>query len=471
VPSGDPTAPSIRDLKGYRVYRGASSGFTADLWSRIVDETVVTALANPQYPDTSVVNCRSYFYKLSAVDACGTESAVTSSVAANGYTDLNPLPPANAQAFITGLNQNTISWQAVTKDEKNNSITIDRYRIYRSSVVPSSTDVTTLSYSQIGEVTAATSYPDNAAPSLAAGYTYYYVVTALDDCPHESAYSDPTAPTCVFLGTVAISSPANNASVAGVVPINVSVTGGGLESYKDLTLIFYNETLGTSTTRTDGSSGPTWSYNWLANPPGPYTITAIVTNSTGCPKVVSIHVAAGTDVGCCLSPPNPNLDPVTLTCTGTVKNSECKEVSYTMINNNCLTKVRIDQMTITWDDVTTKDAKLSDIKFTTSVAGTTTGIIGTFSPPEKSPAIKVFSTPQPSIGILSSSTNPLLVTYVYNQVMSLKLKGNFLRNSLTTEFKYTLLDSSDLPTSISGTCGPGASGGAIFDNLIVEQHD
>ena len=196
-----------------------------------------------------------------------------------------------------------------------------------------------------------------------------------------------------------------------------------------------------------------------------------MTNSTGCPKVVSIHVAAGTDVGCCLSPPNPNLDPVTLTCTGTTKNQKCKEVTYTMINNNCLTKVRVDQTVITWDNVTTNDPKLSDIKFTTSVSGTTTGIIGTFSPPSTSPATKVFSTPQPSIGILSNSANPLLVSYTFNQVMSSKSKGNFLQNTLTTEFRYTLLDSADLPTSISGTCGPGASGGAIFDNLIVEQHD
>jgi len=396
-------------------------------------------------------------------------------VAGAATSTVNPEAPINAQAFLAGAGRARVTWEAVKRDVDGHAITIDTYKVYRSGLERLDADPDSLEFYPLDTATGAVEYIDNSAPTLIDGYTVYYKVSAIDDCYHESALSNAAAPACAFLGDVAFATPTDGQPVAGVVPVRVVVSGGGTETYAKIALEFYHETQGTvmhSVELPPPSPLPAagqpwvWNYDWLASPPGPYTITATVANSDGCTRSKSIHVAAGTDVGCCLSPPNPDLDPVLLLCTGPGNiQVECKEVTYSIINNNCLTAVRIDQMDITWTNDTGNNPKLSGIKFDGS-------LVANFSPLAPGPsATKVFAEPQPSIGIDRSSANPLDVTYVYDQVMSEKHGNIYQRNSLTTTYSYTLLDSAGDPTQITGQCGPGASAGELFDNLIVQQHN
>jgi hypothetical protein len=67
------------DLGGYNVYRGTQSGFTAGPSNRIASGVVVS-----QFTDTGLSPGTSYFYRVTAVDTSGNESAV--SVEAAGTT-------------------------------------------------------------------------------------------------------------------------------------------------------------------------------------------------------------------------------------------------------------------------------------------------------------------------------------------------------------------------------------------------
>ena len=91
-----------------------------------------------------------------------------------------------------------------------------------------------------------------------------------------------------------------------------------------------------------------------------------------------------------------------------------------------------------------------------------------FSGASTSPATNVFSAPKPSVDISRNSSNPVDVTYVFDQVTSDRIGPNFFRDSMFTDFKFRLLDSTGSETSITGEC---STGGGSFANMIVEQHN
>jgi hypothetical protein len=202
--------------------------------------------------------------------------------------------------------------------------------------------------------------------------------------------------------------------------------------------------------------GPSWVYNWLADPPGPYTITATVYNSFGCGKTAEIDVAAGYDVGCCLSPPNPELKPIVLTCEGR-GSAKCGTLEYEIINNNCLTAVAIERMAVRWKDVTGNDPKLAGVLFDRSLIWNAISL--------GSPATNTFSDPKPSIGIERDATDPVVVNYVFDKNMAERTPDGAQRNLLTTTYGFRLLDETGAPTSITGVCGPETG---MFDAMIVE---
>ena len=458
-PAGDPTAPQVRDMLGYRVHRGPTNGFNNPGTVMIADESIVQNRTNPGFTDTSVVNCRSYHYWVQAVDACGVTSSESASASGNSTTTTLPRAPEGLQVFYARLGIR-LTWEPVTKDVSDADITIDSYNVYRSPLVPDNValpgdrlapDAGTFTY--IGTAVGANAYIDTF--TVPTGYTVYYTVAALDDCGNLSAQAEPANPECAFVGDVYFESPAHNTPVVGVVPIVIRA-GASAVVYRGLTLEFIHELTGATRQVEILTPGPIWRYEWLADPPGPYTIIATVTNDQDCSKSSSIHVAAGTDVGCCLSQANPDMNPIELTCTGG-GNAKCATVSYEIINNNCLTAVAVESMSVDWQDVTTLSPYLTGVFFDGSP-------IWSVTPASAQPAATMFSDPKPSIDVSRNSTFPVQVTYTYTQNMSNKIGQTWFQNTLTTSYRYRLLDETGAETSITGTCGPSTG---MFGSMIV----
>ncbi len=451
VPAADPLAPLCRDLAGYRVYRGDTSA-TGPL---LVNESVVQAPGNPPYIDAATVNCHTYYYKLSAVDTCGVESALTTAFSGRATTSIAPNTPINVQAFKLSASHASVTWSAVVKDVSNNDITIKGYDVYRSGVMKKWDDPATAVFAStpIGS-SATTSYDDFAMPALNPTETVYYVVKAKDECVNYSAASAVAQPVCPFSGTVTISPPADGGIVAGVVPTTVTVVSG-TDTYIGVTVTYTHATSGLTRTFTSATAGTTWTDSgWLASPTGVYTITATVTNSIGCQSTASISVTAGSAVGCCLS-----IYPTTTTtatCAGGA--TKCKEVSYRIGNDRCLTSVSVLSMAVGWTDYSGNKPRWQTAKFngtTIAAAGSwvTTYVAGTN---EVGLATKTnFSAPSPQVPYATpmTGTNTTNVTYVFDKATD---SGSGVNQKLdvfgTNQFVFTLLDSTGTPSGITTTC-------------------
>ena len=156
------TANTEPDLAGYNVYRsGAATGPFAKLNTALVTTT--------SFSDANAPVGTSY-YRLTAVDATGNESAQTASVSAIRPDTVAPAIPSGLTA--TGAaGGNTLAWTANTEPD------LAGYNVYRSAA-------TTGPFTKLNAalVTAAT-FNDTAAPVG----TSYYRVTAVDATGNESA--------------------------------------------------------------------------------------------------------------------------------------------------------------------------------------------------------------------------------------------------------------------------------------------
>ncbi|HEX5043975.1 MAG TPA: hypothetical protein VFV75_13775, partial [Candidatus Polarisedimenticolaceae bacterium] len=208
--------------------------------------------------------------------------------------------------------------------------------------------------------------------------------------------------------------------------------------------------------------GP-WAVTWTPTRPGPWTLTATLTNSTGCTGSTSVSITVSPTVACCLTP-QPIGSPTNVTCrTTNPPNTQCTEVTYFMKNNNCLTAVAIDAMTVTWNNIVGNDPLLNSVWFDRGLAGQQQiwNAAGA-----SSPASTTFTGTRPVIPVGRDTFNPMKVTYIFSKVMSDKQGTTFRRNTMTTTWSFELLDVDGNPTAITGSCGPG-----IFDNLLLEQHN
>jgi prepilin-type N-terminal cleavage/methylation domain-containing protein len=457
VPAADPIAPTIRDLAGYRVYRGDTSSVTTVAANRVADETAVKPPNNPPFNDATTINCHTYFYKVTAVDTCGLESASTSAFSGSATTSTAPAAPTNVQAFLLGASKATVSWSAVTKDVNNSPITIGAYDVYRSGVMlktdPSSSAV--FGSTPLATVTGgATTYADNAVPVMTVLQTVYYMVKAKDECVNYSAPSNVAQAVCAFSGTVAITTPADGATVAGVVPVTVTVTGG-TDTYTGVTITYTHSTAGLTRTYTSATVGTSWTDSgWLANPAGAYTITATVTNATGCSSSITISVNAGSVVGCCL-----DLYPTTLSqisCSS--GNAKCKQVTYQMGNARCLTSVQVQTMTVGWVDYTNTKPNWSTAQFNgvnIANAGSWTTTYGSGTNPAGMATKNNFSAPLPTVPYINPTTAATAtnVTYVFNQATDSGNGNNRIVDVFSTNsYVFTLLDSAGNPSGITTTC-------------------
>jgi len=454
VPAADPMAPLIRDLAGYRIYRGDTSGVTATAGNLLANESVVRAPGMPPYDDTTTINCHAYYYRVTAVDTCGLESAATAVFSGQSTSSIPPNAPQNVQAFVVGSDV-TVSWTAVTKDTSGANVTIKEYDVYRSRVMPRSDPLSSVTFPSTPIATVSgTSYTDTSVPGRGASETIYYMVRAKDECVNVSADSDITQATCAFSGTVVIDTPIEGSVVAGPVTTTVSVVGG-TDTYTGVTITYTHASSGLTRTFTSTTTGTTWTDNmWLAMPTGPYTITATVTNSTGCSSSTSVGVNAGSSAGCCLS-----IYPTTTTtatcASGTLK---CKEVSYRMGNDHCLTAVSLLSMTVQWTDYSNNHPRWQTAKFNgtaiAAVGSWVTTYVGLTN--EVGIATKTnFTAPSPEVAYLNPMTpgNTTLVTYVFDNFTDSKVGSTRYADVFdTNSFVFTLLDSAGSPSGITTTC-------------------
>jgi type II secretory pathway pseudopilin PulG len=287
---GDPESqlpdPLARDIGGYRVYRGLSSGFTTSSSNRIGDETDALALPDPVWVDSETINCQEYYYKITAVDQCGTESNPTGAISGAAWTDINPVPPLNVSAFFQGTGIEA-RWDASREDVDGNPITIDDYKVFRTMPMPDTAPppAPPSGFFYVGTVTGSRTYTDNVL--FPVGQTVWYYVTARDRCSPVNE-SDPSAlaqPICTFSGDVTVQQPAYNEKVWNLTDFTVAVVGG-TGTYGAARLEFLHEGSGTVVHQDElMQPGPVWTFNYTFHPSsgvpvnfptGTYTVTAEV---------------------------------------------------------------------------------------------------------------------------------------------------------------------------------------------------
>jgi len=190
----------------YDVFRTTTSGSG---YARIA-----TGITDISYTDTGLTDGTTYYYVVTALDACGDEGAYSSEVSATPQV----AAPGNLTA-TAAYTQASLSWSG--------SLQAASYTVYRSTSSGGG-------YSQIASGITDTSYTDF---GLIDGRTYYYVVTAVDAHGNESAYSAEVSATpqmeapsnltaCADEGQIALSwDPVNNA--AGYTVLKSTASGSG----------------------------------------------------------------------------------------------------------------------------------------------------------------------------------------------------------------------------------------------------
>jgi prepilin-type N-terminal cleavage/methylation domain-containing protein len=295
APSGDPLAPRIRDLAGYRLYSHSNSTVALTEENRVADETVLTASLSQPYLDTPLVACLDRYYVLTAVDTCGNESAPTpfsrGRVADSG---VKPQPPGYAQAHFVGGGGNTaqVKWRQISQDVSGRDIKIERYEVFRSAPIDGALPADSAAWDPTPlAVVYANSYLDAAVPALASGEVVYYRVIGGDSCRNDSDPSSPAKLECAFQGDVGFVTPRDGQSLSG--SVSTTVTAPQCTDCIAVTITYVHSTKGLQRKYTSSTPATSWTdTGWSAVPHGDYTITATVTNTAGCVETQTIFVTA-----------------------------------------------------------------------------------------------------------------------------------------------------------------------------------
>jgi fibronectin type 3 domain-containing protein len=177
--------------------------------------------------------------------------------------DTQPPGPPSGLAATGGVGSVGLTWSPAT-----DNVGVAGYRIYRSTTsgfTPSSANL-------VGS-TAATSFTDN----VPAG-TYYYLVTAFDAAGNEGAPSNQASATATAdtqPPTVAITSPAAGATVAG--SVSLTATASDNVAVASVQFLLDGNPLGSAIT----AAPYTYSWNSLSASNGPHTLTAIAKDAAG----------------------------------------------------------------------------------------------------------------------------------------------------------------------------------------------
>lgn len=290
---------TVRDLVGYRLYRSTTSAFTPAGTPPAPNGTLIAAETSPptpptlpatatSYSDGTVVNCRPYYYSLKATDSSCNNMSATMGSSVNGQSTSTTLPsaPTSVQTSRSSPTSVGVSWTGVTSDTASVPITIDTYKIFRAQLnLNDNPEANEGLFTYIGtSAPAAVSYVDGGAPPDTNGKRLWYKVSAIDDCPNESAKSTGTEALCPFPGTIN----ATPASSSGLDPspktVTVTATGDTF-AQANLTILTQGGLLDENNTITSGSP---WVFTWTPNHgAGTYVATITVTSTAGCSSSIT----------------------------------------------------------------------------------------------------------------------------------------------------------------------------------------
>ena len=212
----------IRDLQGYKIYRDSKADFIPSNQTNLI---ATLTNGRTHHVDHNAANCKTYFYRIVAVDGCGVTSSPSQPAEGRAETSVPPSSPDKLEARHASREQNRLSWEPVRSDIDGRNIHVDRYNIYRygSLLSLSATALNTALFSLIGSVAdGATSYleslsqPDQS--DLLRGGHFYYAITAADVCGNESARSLPVPLSCQSNASVD-GTPLNGDVASGIVPL------------------------------------------------------------------------------------------------------------------------------------------------------------------------------------------------------------------------------------------------------------
>jgi len=440
----------IRDLKGYRVYKGATSGFNPNNPSQVIQSWDANSIAYNvnALTDPAVVNCRQYYYKIQGEDLCGVTGAFSGASDGASTTNVPPEAPTTVVATDMGLGIHNVTWSRVTTDTDAppSNITIDKYSIYRA-VVDTGNDPNLASYAQVwsGIMSnpASPAFQDPNVPPLPPLKSYYYKIRALDDCPGNA--SAPSLPAeaihCNFGGSVAIGiSPGGN-PVVGSQTITLTASGVPIQSTQ---LVIRSVATGTVVFNQVDSVAPyQFTWNSASVPAGQdYQIVGIMTNTSGCSETASTTVTTVTAVACCISPTNPNLYPTT----GSLKSNEM----FFDIVNNCGEDVNIQYTGIEFSNNAGQNALFDEFEFNVLNAITSSRIYN-LSPDLPSPFVLDFSTtplaPPLFLDKNNDASSPVRMRYKFTEPMLNKSGSTYIGETVRTRFGFTIAAQSGI-----GTC-------------------
>jgi prepilin-type N-terminal cleavage/methylation domain-containing protein len=430
----------IRDLKGYRIYKGGTAGFDPNNSTQVLqswDPNSVPYNTNT-IADNNVVNCRPYFYKVRGEDECGTQGGVSSSADGASTTNVPPAAPSGVNALNMGLGAHQVTWNQVTQDTDGppSTIHIDKYRVLRAAV-PVGDDPNTASYTQVfaGIVStpATPMFQDSSVPSISGSQRYWYRITAMDDCPNESAPSIPDeADKCSFGGSLSMSISPGGSQLTGAQTITLSATPGVTITNSQL-IIRDASTGSVIVTQTDATSPYSYTWNASSVPPGSYEITGFMTNSSGCSDSVTTAVSTVTSLACCVAIDNPNLSPAT----GSLKNNEL----FFDIVNNCGTNVLVSAVNILFTNNTGNNAQLDQFEFNVLNSFLTRRNID-LVPNMSSPVTLDFTTaalsPPLSLTKYHVGASPARLRYAFSQALLRKVGTVFVGEDIRSRFQYTI---------------------------------
>ena len=177
------------DFLRYRVYGGTSSNPTAK-----IDSTAGGNVADTTRTVAGLVNGLTYYFRVTAVDSGGNESAHSNEV--NSQPDGSPSKPTLLSATI-GDGQVVLCWSRST------DFNFARYRIYRGTSPNPIVQVDSTSSGNANDTAKVMS-------GLTNGTTYFLRITAVDSMGNESGYSNELSATLLVQTT--LSSPANGSS-------------------------------------------------------------------------------------------------------------------------------------------------------------------------------------------------------------------------------------------------------------------
>jgi Tfp pilus assembly protein PilW len=459
--------PSIRDLAGYRLYKSTSPTYSpteappAPNGNLLLDENTLNGTLTT-YADTKVVNCRDYYYNIVATDTTSCSNVSTPSLVTpqNGkaVSTVAPEAPTNVTAARTGVTDALVTWTGVIRDTGSAPITIDKYNLWRCHINngadPEAATYTPVPGSPVTCTGTACTFSDSNAPPDQGGKDVWYKVSALDDCPNESALSSAQEAQCAFNGVVSIVPQSSPPSLTtGNQSVTISAVGGDV--YTSATLTISKVGGSTDFTQTITATGNNWNFTWSPNQAGgTYVAIATVTNSNSCVGTTrntwDITLAA---CATCATIPANNPDATTTPQYYRLEN---------FVNNSCAFPLQMTRVVVREGDPTKcthnscNTLKLQKIQYiqTGSFADETTNIVWTSPVPGGStvaaPSTSVTADFSPPLDLSGSSTGLAKIRFIFDTTTPVWVgTQNNRQHTILGDFNFNQISSLCAPATVT----------------------